>query len=255
MRFARTLRLITTAAAFVGGLWFLHGPAAAALPGPSGFRAGEVVTWLQHSGPAEAPATALRWMATLLGWYLLVVTTLAVSARLSRFSPLIDAVDKVCISGIRRFASTIAGASLTVATVASAAGAQTTTLPPAEPTMQLVVERTLPTSTTSGPTIRQTNPESAPRFRLITEQPAASPSSLATNPQPSTNRLWTVQAGDHLWSIAEQVLADNGSQYASLTDIENYWQHLLGANRHLLPDPSNADLLYVGQSLLLPPIR
>jgi len=65
--------------------------------------------------------------------------------------------------------------------------------------------------------------------------------------------VWTVEPGDHLWSIATETLQDSWSR-SELTDAEivGYWREVIEANRERLVEPDNPDLILPGQELLLP---
>lgn len=68
----------------------------------------------------------------------------------------------------------------------------------------------------------------------------------AADPGPET---WIVEAGDHLWAIAAETVADR----TGLTDEETvgaYWQRLIEANRHVVGD--DPDLIHPGQIIELP---
>lgn len=60
---------------------------------------------------------------------------------------------------------------------------------------------------------------------------------------------WIVEAGDHLWAIAAETVADRTGH----TDDESvgaYWQRLIEANRHIVGD--DPDLIHPGQVIELP---
>ncbi|MGH9188183.1 MAG: LysM peptidoglycan-binding domain-containing protein, partial [Acidimicrobiales bacterium] len=66
---------------------------------------------------------------------------------------------------------------------------------------------------------------------------------------------WTVAPGDSFWSIAEEHLTDTRARPdADDAEIASYWRVLIAANRSLLADPTNPDLIYPGQVLSLPPV-
>lgn len=65
---------------------------------------------------------------------------------------------------------------------------------------------------------------------------------------------WTVRSGDHLWRIAETVLAKAHGSPQDDDTIAPYWLALVEANRSRLPDPDNPDLLYAGIQLHVPPV-
>ena len=62
---------------------------------------------------------------------------------------------------------------------------------------------------------------------------------------------WVVEAGDHLWAIAEHLLEAAGRPTDDGT-VAGYWTRLIAANTAALDgDP---DLLHVGQVISLPPL-
>ncbi len=63
---------------------------------------------------------------------------------------------------------------------------------------------------------------------------------------------WTVESGDHLWSIASRALGDRLDREPSADEVLPYWQRLIDANRDRLVDPSNPDLILAGQVFVLP---
>jgi hypothetical protein len=88
-----------------------------------------------------------------------------------------------------------------------------------------------------------------PTTSLRLNQPTSlSPPTRGTSPE----RHYTVVAGDHFWSIAEQTILLTNPQ-ADETTIRTYWSQLIQENKKLLKDPNNPDLLMVGTKLVLPP--
>ena len=75
------------------------------------------------------------------------------------------------------------------------------------------------------------------------------PTDSATN-SPTTH---VVVSGDNLWSIAASHLTDERGARPTSAEITPYWQALIEANRHVLPDPENPGLLFPGIELQLPP--
>ncbi|MGQ0521455.1 MAG: hypothetical protein ACT4PX_09945 [Actinomycetota bacterium] len=66
-------------------------------------------------------------------------------------------------------------------------------------------------------------------------------------------RTWTVRPGDHFWGVAEQVLAEALRCPASDQEVDPYWRAVVEANRSVLRDPANPDLLFPGQVIAIPP--
>ncbi len=61
--------------------------------------------------------------------------------------------------------------------------------------------------------------------------------------------MWTVEAGDHLWAIAAETVADRTGR-ADDESVRSYWERLIEANRHIVGD--DPDLIHPGQVLELP---
>lgn len=64
----------------------------------------------------------------------------------------------------------------------------------------------------------------------------------------------TVEAGDHLWSIAERHLMALHGGAVGDDVVTDYWHRLVDANRDRLADPANPDLIYPGQQFVLPAV-
>lgn len=60
---------------------------------------------------------------------------------------------------------------------------------------------------------------------------------------------WIVEAGDHLWAIAAETVADRTGHTDDQT-VGAYWQRLIEANRHIVGD--DPDLIHPGQVIELP---
>lgn len=65
---------------------------------------------------------------------------------------------------------------------------------------------------------------------------------------------FTVAPGDHFWRIAEAEVASRRGPDPAERHVHRYWLRLVEANRDVLVDPDNADLLLPGQVLRLPPL-
>jgi hypothetical protein len=122
---------------------------------------------------------------------------------------------------------------------------------------------TTSTMRTPAPTTTQVATFSPPPTTVavsITMPPAASaalptastPAPKSTTPaQPNT---WTIRRGEHLWHVAETVLAERLDRVPSTAEITTYWNKVIGANRDRLVDRDNPDLVFTGQELVLPPV-
>jgi hypothetical protein len=62
-----------------------------------------------------------------------------------------------------------------------------------------------------------------------------------------------VRPGDDLWSIAEAHLAGTTGEAPDLGVVAAYWQRVIAVNRARLPDPANPNLIFSGETVLLPP--
>lgn len=120
----------------------------------------------------------------------------------------------------------------------SAAGALMTR-PGMGATMQLVT----PGEETSLPWAD--DPAPAPPEELL--PPVADPEVTATH-----RGEWVVRPGDHLWGIAEEVLAERHGSAPSDAEVHRLWVRLIDANRDRLVDPQDPDLILPGQRLALP---
>ena len=65
---------------------------------------------------------------------------------------------------------------------------------------------------------------------------------------------WTVREGEHFWSIAEATLEAAHGAPPSEGEVASYWRELVDANEDRLLPPHDPDLIYPGQTLLVPPV-
>ena len=90
---------------------------------------------------------------------------------------------------------------------------------------------------------------------LLTIEEQHSPGPRATAPAAeAADDTWLVQPGDHLWHIAEHVLADHLGRDASDAEVVPYWQRLIEVNRDRLVHRDDPDLILPGQRFVLPPV-
>lgn len=115
--------------------------------------------------------------------------------------------------------------------------------------------------TTSSPVPR---PESGAGAASEADRPTAPPATttapgpaIVTTPGPvpsdSADRCWTVQPGEHLWRVAEEVIAARGGDRSDIAVVARYHQRLVAANADRLPVPGNADLVFPGMVVTCPP--
>ena len=114
-------------------------------------------------------------------------------------------------------------------------------------------------TSTSTPTVgRPSNTPARPTPETVAASPVAAPT-----PDPATtldagparaiapDGVHVVQPGDHLWSIAEQELAQLGAP-TDERSVATYWRTLVETNRDRLVDPDDPDLILPGQRIVLP---
>jgi len=63
---------------------------------------------------------------------------------------------------------------------------------------------------------------------------------------------WPVKRGDSLWLIAETVVNDALGARANLGHVDTYWRELIAVNRSRLAPPYDPDLIFPGQTFVLP---
>lgn len=70
--------------------------------------------------------------------------------------------------------------------------------------------------------------------------------------RPDAPEEWVVEPGDHLWSIAAEVLREHFGEVPSERRVARYWQRLIDANRDRLVIPGEPDVIMPGQHLVVP---
>ena len=111
--------------------------------------------------------------------------------------------------------------------------------PPGVAVMEVLDDGTTTTTTTTAPTTTTTAPPTPP--------PPA-PAAVV----PPVDEV-VVAPGDSFWSLAVEVVADGRTDRPADREVVGYWQRLMDANRLVLADADNPDLLFPGQTLTLPP--
>lgn len=205
----------------------------------------ELQLWLDDRDVVVAAFALIRLVGLALAWYLLLVTVLGLAARLSRIPALVRLADVATLPAVRKILGAVAGVGLT----ASAASLMAANLFPdqapgpgggsALADDQVVLER-LPDG---DDVILRRLPDTEGTSTLEVEDTPAAESSGST---------WTAAPGDHLWHIAEATLADAWGRAPTDTEVVPYWTGLVEANRDVLVDPSNPDLIHPGQTFRLP---
>lgn len=102
----------------------------------------------------------------------------------------------------------------------------------------------------SDPDVASAAPEAGPgTARAAPADPApASDSDPVTQPG-----AVEVLEGDSFWTIADAVVSAELGVDAPTEAVTTYWSALVSANADRVVEPGNADLLHVGQAIVLPP--
>jgi nucleoid-associated protein YgaU len=66
------------------------------------------------------------------------------------------------------------------------------------------------------------------------------------------NDTRVVESGDSFWSIASDLLTEQRGRPANEQEFVPYWRALVAANQSMLVNPSDPNLLFVGQVVELP---
>lgn len=200
-------------------------------------------TWAVAVGPAAAAITVVRVVVLAVVAYLLVVTALAAGAQLWRNAALTAVADVVALPIVRHAVTAGLGLGLSGATLAAGAAAFGPRPAPAPAAVPVLVPLTTTTS--------------SPPPALGAPAPPAPPPSVpvpgsAERPEPPVPETVTVRPGDHLWSIATDLLVQRWHRPVADDEVAPYWRSLVAANRSRLRDPGNADLVYPGDELVVP---
>jgi hypothetical protein len=251
------LALLAWTAFLAGSLLLLHAVGGTLAPppltDPSGWAG-----WFDARQPAEAVVALLRVLALGLAWYLMAATVTGTALRLAGAARLVPAADALTVPLVRQLVNGAFGLSLAAVTLSGTAGAA----PAAGSTQPRAAVETmerLPDEAGGAP---------APTMRRLPDQDSAgaTPSTIAPRPAavpaggpdgpdgPDGPRTWEVRPGDHFWGVAERILTEVW-QGAAPTDaeVDPYWRAVVEANRSMLRDPANPDLLFPGQVITVPP--
>ena len=191
--------------------------------------------WLAAHGAVGAALALLRLVALAAAWYLLAVTVLGLAARASRVPGMVRTADRATVPLVRRILSGVAGIGLSASTTT-----MLVTLPVAPPAAAV-------TSLAGEPAEADDDGGgSTAIMRVVTPAPAAVPDPA---PTPTT---WRVEQGQHLWGLTESVLATTWGRAPSDGEVTPFWQAVIEANRGVLADPDNPDLVFSGQVFVIP---
>lgn len=196
---------------------------------------GRLAEWAGRREPAEAAFAVVRLLTLALAWYLLAAATVGTAARALRLGLLTGAVDRLTVPALRRLLNGAMGVTMTFTTCTATMGTATAEPPPSAAAEVL---RRLPDGPGTAPT--------------TTVPPGTAPTAPTSPPEAAPPATWEVQPGDHLWSVAEKVLSRAWGRASSDGETAPYWRVLVEANRAVLRDPGNADLVFPHQVLTVP---
>jgi hypothetical protein len=251
-------RRVLALCGLTGILWLLV-VVGGRLDGPPG-AAGAWASWWLQADPVTALVEAVRLGAVAASLWLglvtsldLVATTLRVEVLGTLCSRVVPAVWRnavlrpVVVATLAAPQALVPLAAVTPAAAAhhAVAGPQVDDPP--------TIEMTLPSSAPRAPTITMTV-HSQPHDPYERAHTAPEPRATGELPSGATSHLHTVRSGDNLWSIAAEHLTAHRDERPTAAEVIPYWRALIEANRDVLPDPDNADLLFPGVELRLPPI-
>jgi hypothetical protein len=210
------------------------------LEGPSWRSPVEWAAWATARGTEGSALLVLRAVALGLSWYLLLTTTASLAARSVGAVRLVAALDPLTLSPVRKLVHAVAGAGVAGSVLVAAAGPTAWPLTAAVAAVQEQADQ-------PPPTIRRLPDDGAPA-------PAPTPAPSPAPPPPTLRHRssWVIAPGDHLWSVAERVVARAWGRAPSDQEVAPYWRLLVETNRPSLADPANPDLVFPGQALRLP---
>lgn len=211
------------------------------------------VAWYEQVGAERAAVAALRLLAMVGVAWLLLGATLQLVASVSLRHEMQRVANALSPAVLRRVAHGVA--SLSVTAGLGVPSAPTTLLddPPGTAVMQVLEEDAEPT-TANAPTTTTTTTAPTTTTTLPPAPPATAPAAI---PVPAPRRAAVdeevvVEAGDSFWRLAVDVIAEARGGVPGDREVVEYWQRLIAANRSRLVDAANPDLLFPGQTLLLP---
>lgn len=243
--------------------------------------------WSESRSTTTAVLAMVRLAAELWVWYLLGLSALQFLASVARLRGAASMADVLALPASGRLVRAGLGLSL-VATTAVGSSSEPGTAAmrpvPAEPSTAWMVPTTAgtprgtsttiaPTTTTTSSTTTTSPTTTSPTRPPTSSFPSTRGSTVLTTPttlgaateaddaptlpslerrRPTSPATWTVETGDSLWSVAEEVLADAWGRSPHDAEIDPYWRQLLEANRHRLVDPDAPELIFRGQVLELP---
>jgi hypothetical protein len=229
--------------------------------------------WPPLDDPLLAATEMVRLAALAAAGWLLVITLLDTLASMVHARPVLGLTQRLVPSFWRHLAlrpalalAVVVPPVLAPITMMAPAAAQTVTderVQPQQPraagsrslTMVLAPEAGRSPGddeSTAVLTMRRHLPEAERAEETTTAETVAEDSESPEVPLASGTHV--AISGDNLWSIAAAHLTDVRGERPLAREIAPYWRALIDANRSVLPDPDNPDLLFPGVRLTLPPV-
>jgi len=202
--------------------------------------------------PISLALELLRRGALAAAWYVLALTCAGTLARGLRAVPVVRALDALTVAPLRHTIRAALGVGLAGALAVS--GPTIAMAAPDDP--PIVTLHRLPPSPT--PTTATTAVAPPVTWAVERRPPRAAPVAVpTTTPSPRAEippgvSAWQVRPGDCFWTIAESVLATRLARPVTEREIVPYWQRLIAANRAGPRATDNPDLIFPGQSFVLP---
>lgn len=198
------------------------------------------VSWREWAAQRDALMIifALLRLATLgVAWYLLGATVVGVAARLASWRGLVRVADTLTVPSVRRLLQSALGVGLASAAITVGSGASGLAPTPSTPSAVL---------TAAG------DDSDADVEVMVPVGEAAVMLPFEPTPADAADRTWTVQPGDHFWSIAADVLRQQWGRAPTDKEVAPYWERLVQHNRGRLVDRGNPDLIIPDQVFQLP---
>lgn len=229
--------------------------------------------WVDAEGSVAAAMAIARLVGLVLAVWLLATTLAAIGARLLHLGGATRFVDALTLPVVRRMVHGAVGVGVVVGAVTSTGATAYAARPePSTPTMvrlpsqpELRMER-LPDAppdapaATPTPSDVQSTPETTPTTdpAAPTTEPPPPTDPAATPPPdepagPAVPSSRVVVQGDHFWRLATEALTQAWQRPPTDDETVPYWEAVIAANRDVLADPANPNLLFPGQQVQLPP--
>lgn len=222
--------------------------------------------WIDRVGPATAVVGVLRIAALGLAWYLVLATIVGAASRAAQRERAVAAADLVTPRFLRRLLASASGLAISGVGLALAStpvlvgvervGSSSQSTEVSTATLQRIspieVEVSAPVERLPAPPARDASVSTAELSVLDLSGLGEALAATVEVSTPVVDETWEVAAGDHLWMIAEEVLAESTGSTPDEADVADYWWVLIEANRARLVAPDNPDLLFPGQVLTIP---